>query len=45
MWINQLGSDGPLFLDTPTVISALGGGWDAVESDAGWGSWSVLRRS
>lgn len=44
LWINQLGDDGPLFLDTPTVIEAMGGGWTAAESVAGWGSWAVLRR-
>jgi hypothetical protein len=45
LWINQLGADGPLFVDTPTVITALGGRWDAVTSDASRGSWRVLRRT
>lgn len=40
-----LGADGSLFVDPLTVITALGGRWDAVTSDAGWGSWSVLRRT
>lgn len=44
VWVNQLGQDGPLFLDTPAVIDALGDGWSAVQSQAGWGSWAVLRR-
>uniref|UniRef100_UPI003F49965D class I SAM-dependent methyltransferase n=1 Tax=Nonomuraea bangladeshensis TaxID=404385 RepID=UPI003F49965D len=45
IWANQLGADGPLFLDTPTVIGALGGAWSAVQAEAGWGSWAVLRRA
>ncbi|NBE93959.1 class I SAM-dependent methyltransferase [Nonomuraea sp. KC401] len=45
IWANQLGADGPLFLDTPTVIGALGDAWSAVQSEAGWGSWAVLRRA
>ncbi|WP_371786524.1 class I SAM-dependent methyltransferase [Streptosporangium subroseum] len=44
IWIDQLGTDGPLFVDTPTVVAALGGAWTAVQSEAGWGSWAVLRR-
>lgn len=45
IWVNQLGADGPLFLPTTTVIEALGGGWEAVEADAGWGKWAVVRRA
>jgi SAM-dependent methyltransferase len=45
IWVNQLGVDGPLFLPTPTVIEALGGGWRAVEAESGWGTWAVVRRS
>ncbi|MFG1948652.1 hypothetical protein [Nonomuraea sp. NPDC048826] len=45
IWANQLSADGPLFLDTPTVIAALGGAWDAIQAEAGWGSWTVLRRA
>jgi SAM-dependent methyltransferase len=45
IWANQLGADGPLFLDTPTVITTLGGPWSAVQAEAGWGSWAVLRRA
>lgn len=44
VWANQLGADGPLFLDTLTVIAALGGAWTAVQAEAGWGSWALLRR-
>ncbi|MEU2334689.1 methyltransferase domain-containing protein [Streptomyces sp. NPDC013172] len=42
--INQLGEDGPLHLPAAEVAAALPGDWSAVEADAGWGSWAVLRR-
>lgn len=45
LWINQLGEDGPLHLPAMDVAHALPGDWQAVEADAGWGSWAVLRRS
>ncbi|WP_329571864.1 class I SAM-dependent DNA methyltransferase [Streptomyces sp. NBC_01361] len=45
LWINQLGEDGPLHLPATVVADALPGDWQAVEADAGWGSWSVLSRS
>ncbi|WP_327585614.1 class I SAM-dependent methyltransferase [Nonomuraea sp. NBC_00507] len=44
LWANQLGAEGPLFLDTPTVLAALGGSWQAVQAEAGWGNWAVIRR-
>ncbi|MFE6156931.1 class I SAM-dependent methyltransferase [Streptomyces sp. NPDC057889] len=44
LWINQLGSDGPLYLPASDVAAALPGTWQATESEAGWGSWAVLRR-
>ncbi|MFI5821274.1 class I SAM-dependent methyltransferase [Streptomyces rishiriensis] len=45
LWINQLGSDGPLYLPAADVAAALPGTWQATESEAGWGSWAVLRRT
>ncbi|MGW3360808.1 class I SAM-dependent methyltransferase [Streptomyces bungoensis] len=45
LWINQLGSDGPLYLPAATVAAALPGTWQATESEAGWGTWTVLRRT
>ncbi|MCX5302705.1 class I SAM-dependent methyltransferase [Streptomyces sp. NBC_00160] len=45
LWINQLGEDGPLFLPTEDVVAALPGHWQAIEANAGWGSWAVLRRT
>lgn len=44
LWINQLGTDGPLYLPAATVAAALPGTWQATESEAGWGSWAILRR-
>lgn len=44
LWINQLGEDGPLYLPAADVAAALPGEWQAVEADAGWGSWAILRR-
>ncbi|MFE4256419.1 class I SAM-dependent DNA methyltransferase [Streptomyces sp. NPDC056910] len=43
LWINQFGEDGPLHLPATDVANALPGDWQAVEADAGWGSWAVLR--
>ncbi|MEW2290530.1 methyltransferase domain-containing protein [Streptomyces sp. NPDC047841] len=45
LWINQLGGDGPLYLPADTVAAVLPGTWQATESEAGWGSWAVLRRT
>ncbi|WP_198358730.1 class I SAM-dependent methyltransferase [Streptomyces fildesensis] len=45
LWINQLGQDGPLYLQAGDVAAALPGDWRATQSEAGWGSWAVLRRS
>ncbi|MFI9568904.1 methyltransferase domain-containing protein [Streptomyces rishiriensis] len=45
LWINQLGSDGPLYLPAADVAAALPGTWQPTESEAGWGSWAVLRRT
>ncbi|MYS84687.1 hypothetical protein [Embleya scabrispora] len=45
LWVNQLGVDGPLYLPAADVAAALPGRWDAVEAEAGWGTWAALRRS
>ncbi|GAA0641872.1 hypothetical protein Stsp02_20160 [Streptomyces sp. NBRC 14336] len=45
LWINQLGEDGPLYLPADEVAAALPGQWQAIEAEAGWGSWAVLRRA
>lgn len=47
VWSNALGDGAPFYLPTETVAEALtvatGRAWDAVESQAHWGSWAVLR--
>ena len=49
LWINALGRDAPFYVSTDVLVSALrsasaGARWDAVDSEAPWGSWAVLRR-
>lgn len=44
LWIDQLGADGPLYLAADDVAAALPGDWRAVEAEADWGSWALLRR-
>ncbi|WP_050811319.1 class I SAM-dependent methyltransferase [Streptomyces griseoaurantiacus] len=44
LWINQLGQDGPLYLSAEEVKAALPGRWTAIEAEAGWGTWALLRR-
>lgn len=47
IWSNALGHDAPFHVPTSVVLQALsdadGAEWDAVESEAGWGSWAVFR--
>jgi hypothetical protein len=49
VWVNALGRQAPFYVPTPVLGEALaaasGVGWDAVESEALWGSWAVLRRT
>jgi SAM-dependent methyltransferase len=50
VWSNALGDGAPYHVPTPSLVTALsaasdGAAWDAVESQAGWGSWAVLRRA
>jgi SAM-dependent methyltransferase len=49
VWVNALGHDAPFHVPTPMLVEALasasgGAAWDALESEALWGSWAVLRR-
>lgn len=44
VWVSRLGSDAPLYLPAEQVAALLPGTWSATTSDAGWGSWAVLRR-
>jgi hypothetical protein len=43
LWINQLGGRGPLYVAADDVTAAPPGQWHAVEAQAGWGGWAVLR--
>ncbi|MEV4252264.1 hypothetical protein AB0J52_03730 [Spirillospora sp. NPDC049652] len=45
LWINQLGSDGPLYLPTAPTAAALPGHWHGLEAESGWGTWSALHRA
>lgn len=44
VWVNTLAERTPIHLSADDVGRALPGEWTGVASDAGWGSWSVLRR-
>lgn len=48
VWSNALGHEAPFHLHTETLVRALrsatGEPWLAVESEAHWGTWAVLRR-
>jgi hypothetical protein len=47
VWSNALGLGAPFYLPTEVLAGAMaaatGRSWDAVESQAHWGSWAVLR--
>jgi SAM-dependent methyltransferase len=47
VWANALGRGAPFFVPTEILIEAMTAAtslpWDAVESQAHWGSWAVLR--
>ncbi|MHB1504775.1 MAG: class I SAM-dependent methyltransferase [Acidimicrobiales bacterium] len=45
IWVNALGDRTPIYLPADDVVAALPGSWKGVCSEAGWGSWAVLRRS
>lgn len=45
VWVSAIGSDTPIYLSADEVGAALPGRWDGVWSEAGDGSWAVLRRS
>lgn len=44
LWVNTLGDATPIHLPVDDVVAALPGAWRAVTADAGWGTWSVVRR-
>jgi SAM-dependent methyltransferase len=45
VWVNSLGDQTPIHLAAHDVANALPGSWQGVESEAGWGTWCVLRRA
>lgn len=45
VWVNTLGDSTPIHLPADQVVEALPGAWGGVASEAGWGTWAVLRRS
>jgi ubiquinone/menaquinone biosynthesis C-methylase UbiE len=45
VWVNSSGPQTPIFLNPDDLLSALPGKWGAVTSQAGEGTWSVLRRT
>ena len=44
VWVNSSGAQTPIFLDAEDVLSALPGRWTGTSSQAGEGTWCVLRR-
>jgi SAM-dependent methyltransferase len=45
LFVSSLGDRTPIYLSAEDVAAALGGGFEGVASEAGWGTWCVLRRS
>jgi len=45
VWVNTSGPDTPIHLPADEVDAALPGEWTGVASEAGWGTWAVLRRA
>ena len=44
VWVNSSGPHTPIHLSADEVVAALGGAWTGVASQAGEGTWCVLRR-
>ena len=45
VWVNSSGTQTPIFLDAEDLLSALPGKWTGTASQAGEGTWCVLRRA
>lgn len=45
VWVNTIGDQTPIHLPADDVAEALPGEWAGVESEASWGTWTVLHRS
>lgn len=44
VWVNTAGDATPIHLSADEVDAALGGRWDGIAADAGWGTWAAFRR-
>ena len=44
VWVNTSGDQTPIHLSAEDVARAMGAGWVTTASEAGWGTWAVLRR-
>jgi SAM-dependent methyltransferase len=44
VWVNTLGDATPIHLPADEVVAALPGRWRGVTADAGWGTWTAVRR-
>jgi SAM-dependent methyltransferase len=44
VWVNTVGDRTPIHLPAEEVDRALGGNWEGVAAEAGWGTWAVFRR-
>lgn len=44
VWVNSSGAETPIHLSSDEVVLALPGRWSGVKSNAGAGTWSVVRR-
>jgi hypothetical protein len=45
LWVSTNGNETPIYLPPTEVLHALPGAWDAVTSQAGWGTWLTARRT
>jgi SAM-dependent methyltransferase len=45
LWVSTNGDETPIYLPPADVYRALPGTWDAVTSEAGWGTWLTARRA
>ncbi len=45
IWVSSLWEFTPIYLTAEDVAAALPGDWMGVKSEAGWGTWTALRRS
>jgi SAM-dependent methyltransferase len=44
VWVSALGDATPIYLSPDDAAAALPGPWEGVYSQAGWGTWTVVRR-